>query len=182
MSSTIQLNPNDQDIKELPHNLEAEQALLGAILLNNDILYDINEIIDSNHFFESIHIKIYEVINKISSKGQLATPITLKSYFEIEKNLEDIGGSAYLARLANAAVSLEYAKNYAQIIYDLAVRSYIQSIIYYYCLFVLKLCFDNRCAESIPSYAIILDEFRNVLLLFCNIQLIFLNLLLFFVP
>ena len=122
MSSTILLNPNDQDIKELPHNLEAEQALLGAILLNNDILYDINEIIDSNHFFESIHIKIYEVINKISSKGQLATPITLKSYFEIEKNLEDIGGSAYLARLANAAVSLEYAKNYAQIIYDLAVR------------------------------------------------------------
>ena len=122
MSSTIQLNQNNQNIKELPHNLEAEQALLGAILLNNDILYDINEIIDANHFFESIHIKIFEVINKIAAKGQLATPITLKSYFEVEKNLEDIGGSAYLARLANAAVSLEYAKNYAQIIYDLAVR------------------------------------------------------------
>ncbi|MDC0032417.1 replicative DNA helicase [Pelagibacteraceae bacterium] len=122
MSSTIQLNQNNQNIKELPHNLEAEQALLGAILLNNDILYDINEIIDANHFFENIHIKIFEVINKIAAKGQLATPITLKSYFEVEKNLEDIGGSAYLARLANAAVSLEYAKNYAQIIYDLAVR------------------------------------------------------------
>ena len=122
MSSTVQLNQNNQNIKELPHNLEAEQALLGAILLNNDILYDINEIIDANHFFESIHIKIFEVINKIAAKGQLATPITLKSYFEVEKNLEDIGGSAYLARLANAAVSLEYAKNYAQIIYDLAVR------------------------------------------------------------
>ena len=51
MSSTIQLNQNNQNIKELPHNLEAEQALLGAILLNNDILYDINEIIDANHFF-----------------------------------------------------------------------------------------------------------------------------------
>jgi replicative DNA helicase len=122
MSSTIQLNQNNQNIKELPHNLEAEQALLGAILLNNDILYDINEIIDANHFFESIHIKIFEVINKIAAKGQLATPITLKSYFEVEKNLEDIGGSSYLARLANSAVSLEYAKNYAQIIYDLAVR------------------------------------------------------------
>ena len=122
MSSTIQLNQNNQSIKELPHNLEAEQALLGAILLNNDILYDINEIIDASHFFESIHVKIFEVINKINAKGQLATPITLKSYFEIEKNLEDIGGSAYLARLANAAVSLEYAKNYAQIIYDLAIR------------------------------------------------------------
>ena len=122
MSSTIQLNQNNQNIKELPHNLEAEQALLGAILLNNDILFDINEIIDANHFFESIHVKIFDVINKITAKGQLATPITLKSYFEVEKNLEDIGGSTYLARLANAAVSLEYAKNYAQIIYDLAVR------------------------------------------------------------
>ena len=106
-STTIVKNQNNQNIKELPHNLEAEQALLGAILLNNDILYDINEIIDANHFFESIHIKIFEVINKIAAKGQLATPITLKSYFEVEKNLEDIGGSAYLARLANAAVSLE---------------------------------------------------------------------------
>ena len=121
MTSTIQLNQNKQNTKELPHNLEAEQALLGAILLNNDILYDINEIIDVNHFFESIHIKILGY-NKIAAKGQLATPITLKSYFEVEKNLEDIGGSTYLARLANAAVSLEYAKNYAQIIYDLAVR------------------------------------------------------------
>lgn len=122
MTSTIQINKNNQTSKEMPHNLEAEQALLGAVLLNNDILYDINEIIDANHFYESVHIKIFEIINKITSKGQLATPITLKSYFEIEKNLEDIGGSSYLARLANAAVSLEYAKNYAQIIYDLAVR------------------------------------------------------------
>jgi len=64
----------------------------------------------------------YEVINKIVAKGQLATPITLKNYFEIEKSLEEIGGSNYLARLANAAVSLDYAKNYAHIIYDLAVR------------------------------------------------------------
>ena len=122
MTSTIQINKDIQNIKEMPHNLEAEQALLGAILLNNDILYDINEIVNADHFFESVHIKIFEVINKIASKGQLATPITLKSYFEVEKNLEDIGGSSYLARLANSAVSLEYAKNYARIIYDLAVR------------------------------------------------------------
>ena len=90
MTSTIQINKEVQNIKEMPHNLEAEQALLGAILLNNDILYDINEIINADHFFESVHIKIFEVINKIASKGQLATPITLKSYFEVEKNLEDI--------------------------------------------------------------------------------------------
>ena len=56
------------------------------------------------------------------SKGQIATPITLKSFFEVEKNLEEIGGSNYLVRLANSAVSLDYAKNYAHIIYNLAVR------------------------------------------------------------
>ena len=122
MTSTVQINPNTPSLKEMPHNLEAEQGLLGAILLNNDVLFDISEIIDIDHFYEEIHKKIYEVINKIVSKGQLATPITLKSYFEIEKSLEEIGGSNYLARLANAAVSLDYAKNYAQIIYDLSVR------------------------------------------------------------
>ena len=122
MSTTVQINSSKASTKEMPHNIEAEQGLLGAILLNNDILFDISEIIETEHFFEDIHKKIYEVINKIVTKGQLATPITLKNYFEIEKNLEEIGGSNYLARLANAAVSLDYAKNYAQIIYDLAVR------------------------------------------------------------
>ncbi len=122
MATTAQINLNSTQMKEMPHNLEAEQGLLGAILLNNEILFDISEIIDVDHFYEEIHKKIYEVINKIIAKGQLATPITLKNYFEIEKSLEEIGGSNYLARLANAAVSLDYAKNYAQIIYDLAVR------------------------------------------------------------
>ena len=123
MSSTIQLSQNiNKEAKELPHNAEAEQGLLGAILLNNDIADEVNSIIDSNHFFEEIHKRIYEVVNRLIAKGQLATPVTLKSYFEVEKTLEEIGGSSYLARLANAAVSLEYAKNYAQIIYDLAVR------------------------------------------------------------
>ena len=56
------------------------------------------------------------------SKGQIATPITLKSFFEVEKNLEEIGGSNYLVRLANSAVSLDYAKNYAHIIYNLLLE------------------------------------------------------------
>ncbi len=122
MATPYQINKNNIQTKEMPHNIEAEQGLLGAILLNNEVLFEISEIIDQSHFYEEIHIKIYEVINKIIGKGQLATPITLKNYFEIEKSLEEIGGSNYLARLANSAVSLDYAKNYAQIIYDLAVR------------------------------------------------------------
>ena len=122
MSTTFQLQNNSLSSKELPHNIEAEQGILGAILLNNEIFYDISETITVEHFYEPVHRLIYEVIGKIISKGQIATPITLKSFFEVEKNLEEIGGSNYLVRLANSAVSLDYAKNYALIIYNLAVR------------------------------------------------------------
>ena len=122
MSSTISFHDNKLNTKELPHNLEAEQGILGAILLNNEIYYDIIETVNNAHFYEPIHRLIFDVIEKLISKGQIATPITLKSYFEVEKTLEEIGGSSYLVRLANSAVSLDYAKNYARIIYDLAVR------------------------------------------------------------
>ena len=122
MSTTFQIQSNNISTKQLPHNLEAEQGLLGAILINNEIFYDITEIVNSEHFYEPVHRIIFEAMNKMVSKGQIASPITLQSYFEIEKNLEEIGGSNYLFRLANSAVSLEYAKSYAQIIYDMAVR------------------------------------------------------------
>ena len=122
MSNTFQIQSNNISSKQLPHNMEAEQGLLGAILINNEIFYDITEIVNSEHFHEPVHRIIFEVMNKMVSKGQIASPITLQSYFEIEKNLEEIGGSNYLFRLANSAVSLEYAKSYAQIIYDMAVR------------------------------------------------------------
>ena len=122
MSTSFQIQNNTLNTKELPHNIEAEQGILGAILLNNEIFFDISEKINIEHFYEPIHRLIYEVIGSTISKGRIATPITLKSFFEVEKNLEDIGGSNYLVRLANSAVSLDYAKNYADIIYNLAVR------------------------------------------------------------
>jgi len=122
MSSPIQIQNNNLNNKELPHNIEAEQGIIGAILLNNEIYFEISDKINADSFYEPVHRIIYDVISKFISKGQLATPITLKSYFEVEKNLDEIGGSNYLVRLANSAVSLDYAKSYAQIIYDLAVR------------------------------------------------------------
>ena len=122
MSTPFQLQSEKLSSKELPHNIEAEQGILGAILLNNEIYYDISETINIDHFYEPVHRLVFEVIGKIISRGQIATPITLKSYFEVEKNLEEIGGSNYLVRLANSAVSLDYAKNYSEIIYELAVR------------------------------------------------------------
>ena len=122
MSSTISFKNDTINPKELPHNLEAEQGILGAILLNNEIYYDIIDKLNTDHFYEPVHKLIFEVIGKLIGKGQIATPITLKSYFELEKNLEEIGGSNYLVRLANSAVSLDYAKDYSRIIYDLSVR------------------------------------------------------------
>ena len=122
MSSSFQIQHNNLTQKEMPHNIEAEQGIIGAILLNNEIYYDISGTIIADHFFEPVHKIIFEVIGKLITKGQIATPITLKSHFEVEKNLEEIGGSNYLVRLANSAVSLDYAKSYGQIIYDLAVR------------------------------------------------------------
>ena len=116
MNSTIQLQSNNLDLKELPHNIEAEQGLLGAILLNNETFYEVIDTITIDHFYEPIHKLIFDVISKLISKGQIATPITLKNYFEIEKNLDEIGGSNYLARLANSAVSLDFAKNYSKMV------------------------------------------------------------------
>ena len=89
MSTPFQLQSETLSSKELPHNIEAEQGILGAILLNIEIFYDISETINIDHFYEPVHRLVFEVIGKIISRGQIATPITLKSYFEVEKNLED---------------------------------------------------------------------------------------------
>ncbi len=83
MSSTVQIQSNSLNLKELPHNVEAEQGILGAILINNEIYYDVSETINTDHFFEPVHIIIFEVISKQISNGQIATPITLKSYFDL---------------------------------------------------------------------------------------------------
>ena len=68
--------------KELPSNIEAEQALIGSILVSNDIYDEVTAIIDSKKFFDPIHTKIYETIEKLIAKGLLANPITLKNFFE----------------------------------------------------------------------------------------------------
>ena len=65
-----------------PANLEAEQALLGSVLVNNDIIDEVSNIINSSIFYDPAHIKIYEVIENLNSKGMIANPITLKNFFE----------------------------------------------------------------------------------------------------
>ncbi len=106
----------------LPHNIEAEQQLLGAILVNNDIYDRIASLIRSEHFFDPVHARIFEIASARIQKNALASPVTLKAFMEDDSGLKELGGASYLVRLAGSAISAFAARDYAQMIYDLAVR------------------------------------------------------------
>jgi replicative DNA helicase len=106
----------------LPANIEAEQQLLGAILTNNDVYDRIASLVKSEHFFDPVHQRIFEKAAARIQKNALASPVTLKPFFEDDEGLRELGGPAYLVRLAGAAISAFAARDYAQMIYDLAVR------------------------------------------------------------
>ena len=105
-----------------PHNIEAEQALLGALLVNNDVFDRVAAIVQAEHFYEPVHARIFEVAANRIQKNALASPVTLKAFFEDDEGLRELGGPAYLARLAGASISLYAARDYAQLVYDLAIR------------------------------------------------------------
>jgi replicative DNA helicase len=104
-----------------PNNIDAEQALLGAILVNNDAYYRVSDFLEPGHFFEELHRRIYEVATSLIKAGKVATPITLKTFL----GDQDLGGvtvSQYLARLAGEATTVINAQDYGRTIYDLAIR------------------------------------------------------------
>ncbi|MEX0282197.1 MAG: replicative DNA helicase [Arenibacterium sp.] len=106
----------------LPHSVEAEQQLLGAILTNNDVYDRIASIIGAQHFFDPVHARIYEIAAARIARNQLASPVTLKAFMDDDEGLKELGGTAYLARLAGTAISAFAVRDYAQMIYDLAIR------------------------------------------------------------
>ncbi len=114
-------NP-DEPYRSQPNNLEAEQALLGAILVNNDACDRVSPFLLPDHFFESVHARIYEAASTLIRAGKLASPVTLKSYFDRDETLKEIGGPVYLARLAAAATTIINAEEYGRTIYELAQR------------------------------------------------------------
>ena len=105
-----------------PSNLEAEQALLGSILVNNDIIDEISSIISSNIFYDPAHVKIYEVIESLNNKGMIANPITIKNFFEKDNMLNDVGGTEYLVKLTRFSGSTKQAIDYAKIIHEMYLR------------------------------------------------------------
>ena len=106
--------------KELPNNIEAEQAVIGSILVSNDIFDEVNTIVSSINFYDPMHQKIFEAIESLIYKGMLANPITLKNYFEDEK--DDINVPEYLVKVTKFSTSVRQAVEYSKIIYDMFVR------------------------------------------------------------
>jgi len=109
--------------KSMPCNVEAEQALIGSILVSNEIFDEITPIIDSKKFFDPIHSKIFETIEMLISKGLLANPITLKNHFENNEGLKELGGQEYLVKITKfSTTSIKQCLDYANIVHEMHLR------------------------------------------------------------
>lgn len=105
-----------------PHNTMAEQAVIGAVLTNNEAIHRIGDFILPEHFYEPVHQRIYAAITTLMDKGMIASPITLKHYFDKDEALKEVGGAEYLGRVAALAVTVLNVQSYARTVYDLAMR------------------------------------------------------------
>ncbi|MGH7913699.1 MAG: DnaB-like helicase N-terminal domain-containing protein, partial [Candidatus Binataceae bacterium] len=105
-----------------PHNIEAEQALLGAILVNNEAFYRVSDFLEPKHFFEPIHQTIYQLARDLIRAGKTATPVTLKTFLDANIDVGGLNVSQYLARLAAEATTIINAQDYGRTVYDLAIR------------------------------------------------------------
>lgn len=105
-----------------PHNIEAEQGLLGAILVNNDAFYRVSDFLEPKHFFEPIHQLIFETTSSIIRAGKVATPVTLKTFVPAETDIGGMTVAQYLARLAAEATTIINAQDYGRTVYDLSIR------------------------------------------------------------
>jgi len=125
MRKNTAFNPTGAEIEApetMPHSIEAEQQLLGAILTNNDVYDRVAAIIGAQHFYDPVHARIFETAAARIARNALASPVTLRAFLENDAGLRELGGAAYLVKLAGAAISTFAARDYAQMIYELAIR------------------------------------------------------------
>jgi len=108
--------------RQVPYDVDIEQALLGAILVDNYSLERVSNLLKAEHFYDPLHQRLYEAIERMWSKGHVVTPLTLKSLMEQDAGLVEVGGHAYLISLARAAPALPNVKDYARWLADLAMR------------------------------------------------------------
>jgi replicative DNA helicase len=105
----------------LPQNVEAEAALLGALMVDNRLVEDIQLKLKPHHFFEPLHGRIYEAILKMTDSNRVANPVTLRPLFDADENIKEVGGTAYLAQLTGSGAAVIGARDFAGQIYDLAL-------------------------------------------------------------
>ncbi len=117
-----------EETRAPPHNIEAEMALLGAILINNESCDKVTSFLLPDHFFEPVHARIFDSAASLIRMGKQANPVTLKTYFENDTTLKEIGGPAYLARLAVNATTILNAEEYGRVIHELAQRRKLISV------------------------------------------------------
>src|SRR5258708_2663832 len=124
VESTARKQPaeNPPLFRSAPHNVEVEQALLGAILVNNEAFYRVSDFLKPEHFFEPLHQKIFKDIAALVRVSKSATPITLKTFMPADLDVAGMNASQYLARVAAEATTVINAADYGRIIYDLALR------------------------------------------------------------
>ena len=118
MSQSLNIIKHKTD--ELPNNIEAEQSVIGSVLLSNEIFDEVSLIISNKNFYDPVHKKIFEALEKLIYGGLLANPITLKNYFEKEK--DDLNIPEYLVKITKFSTSSRQAIEYSKLIFDLYVK------------------------------------------------------------
>jgi replicative DNA helicase len=121
-SKVTPLREGDATYRAPPQNIEAEQALLAAILVNNAAYHRVSDFLMAEHFVLGVHGRIYAAVTRLIERGQIANPVTLKGLFDQDEALAEIGGAQYLARLATSVVTIINAEDYGRTIHDLYLR------------------------------------------------------------
>jgi len=118
------ITPLREDVvfRQPPHNLEAEQALLGAMLVNNLAYNRVSDFLRPEHFADPLHGRIFDAMARLIERNQIASPVTLKAYFEQDEGLMQAGGFVYLARLATQSAGIINAADYGRLVHDLFLR------------------------------------------------------------
>lgn len=122
------LHDAEPEIRQLPHNIDAEQALLGAILVNNEARDRVSAFLKSEHFYDPLHVRIFDVADSLINAGKLASPVTLKTFFDNEDPIGELPVPLYLARLTASATTVINAEEYGRTIYDLSTLRQLISI------------------------------------------------------
>jgi replicative DNA helicase len=120
-ASLALVEPSPSQSPSLPQNVEAEAALLGALMIDNRLAEDIQLKLRPDHFFEPLHGRIYEQILKLIDRNMIANPVTLRPLFEADEEMKELGGPAYLAQLTGSGAAIIGARDFAGQIYDLAL-------------------------------------------------------------